>query len=153
MKIGFFDSGFGGLDIMREVVKTLPEYDYVYLGDTARTPYGTRSEEVIYQYTKDAVDYLFQQDCKLIILVCNTASADALPRIQKEYLPKHYPDRNVLGVIIPACEEASVFSENGRVGVMATDSTVNSGAFVREISKLNPQLQAYVFEELLLNII
>lgn len=135
MKIGVFDSGFGGLSILKGLVKELPQYDYIYLGDTARTPYGTRSQEVVHQYTLEAVEYLFNKDCQLVILACNTASAEALPKIQQEYLSEKYPDRRVLGVIIPACEEAVSISK-GKVGIMATDSSVSSGAFERELKKI-----------------
>ncbi len=143
MKIGIFDSGFGGLDIMKGIVRKFPDYDYVYLGDTARTPYGNRSQEVIYEYTKSAVEFLFNNDCKLIILACNTASAEALPKIQQEYLTKNFPDRRVLGVIIPACEKAASVCKNNRLAVLATESSVNSNAFVREVEKLNPDMKIF----------
>ncbi len=138
--IGVFDSGFGGLTILRGLVKELPEYNYIYLGDTARAPYGTRSQEVIYEYTKQAVDLLFKQNCSLIILACNTASSEALAKIQREYLPKHYPDRRVLGVLIPAAEAAVEHTKTKRIGVIATESTVQSEAFVRELIKLDPKI-------------
>lgn len=141
--IGVFDSGFGGLSILRSVVKALPQYDYVYLGDTARTPYGTRSQEVIYQFTEQAVDFLFGNNCELIIVACNTASSEALRRIQQEYLPARYPERRVLGVIIPAAEWAVEKTRNHRIGVMATESTVSSGAFARELLKLNPEIRVF----------
>lgn len=137
MKIGFFDSGFGGLNILSAVVKEMPEYDYVYLGDTARTPYGSRSQDVIYEYTKQAVEYLFQKDCQLIILACNSASSEALPKIQQNYLKENYPDRRVLGVIVPAAEEAVSVTKNNNIGVIATESTVESNAFSREVKKIN----------------
>lgn len=137
MKIGIFDSGFGGLNIMKSIVQTMPQYDYVYLGDTARTPYGTRSQETILEYTKEAVDFLFKQDCSLIILACNTASAEALSKIQKECLPQTYSDKNVLGVIIPACEKAVEISKNKNIGIIATSSSVQSETFLREIKKLD----------------
>lgn len=135
-KIGVFDSGFGGLTVLCGLRGLLPEYDYLYLGDTARAPYGSRSEEVIYRFTEQAVDYLFDQGCELIILACNTASSEALRRIQQEYLVKKYPQKRVLGVVIPACE-AVVESGHQKIGVMATSSTVDSGSYVREIKKLN----------------
>src|SRR5271157_220590 len=98
--IGIFDSGFGGLQILRHIVKTLPQYNYIYLGDTARTPYGSRSQETVFNFTIQAIDFLFKKNCGLIILACNTTSSDALRKIQQEYLPKYYPKRKVLGVII-----------------------------------------------------
>ena len=136
MKIGVFDSGLGGLLITHSIIQELPDYDYLYLGDTARVPYGNRSTDTIYQFTREAVSYLFQQDCQIIIVACNTASADALRRIQQEYLPYSYPNRRVLGVLIPAAEEAVACTKTGRIGVLATQATVQSGAFVREIKKL-----------------
>lgn len=141
--IGVFDSGFGGLTILRGIVKELPQYDYVYLGDTARVPYGTRSQETIYEFTKQAVDFLFGHDCELIILACNTASSDALRTIQREYLPKYYRDKRVLGVLIPAAEYASVKTKNKRIGVIATPRTVESKAFVRELHKLDAKIKVF----------
>jgi glutamate racemase len=141
--IGVFDSGFGGLEILREIVKESPQYDYIYLGDTARAPYGNRSQEQIYYFTKQAVDFLFNRDCYLIILACNTASSEALRKIQREYLPKYYPERRVLGVIIPAVESATEITKNNRVGVMATNSAVDSNAFEKELKKINSQIQVF----------
>ena len=141
--IGVFDSGFGGINILRGIVKKLPTYNYLYLGDTARTPYGTRSKEVVYEFTKQTVDFMFVNNCELIIFACNTASGDALRKIQQEYLPKHYPDKKVLGVLIPAAEEAANKSRNKKIGVIATEGTVRSGAFVREITKINPELKVF----------
>ncbi|MFH1188249.1 MAG: glutamate racemase [bacterium] len=141
--IGVFDSGFGGINILRGIVKSLPQYNYIYLGDTARTPYGTRSKEVVYEFTKQAVDFLFQKNCELIILACNTASSDALRKIQQEYLPEQYPNRRVLGVLIPATEEAITKTKNKRVGVIATEGTVRSGAFERELKKLDPEIKVF----------
>lgn len=100
--IGVFDSGFGGIDVLRGIVRELPVYDYIYLGDTARTPYGTRSKETVYGFSKQAINFLFKNNCRIIILACNTASSDALRKIQREYLPRRYPDKRVLGVLIPA---------------------------------------------------
>lgn len=141
--IGVFDSGFGGLEILREIVNGLPEYDYIYLGDTARTPYGSRSQEVVYEFTKQAVEFFFKHNCPLVILACNTASSEALRRIQREHLPKHYPNKRVLGVIIPATEAAVQITKNNRVGVIATEGTVASGALVRELAKLNPEIKVF----------
>lgn len=141
--IGVFDSGFGGLSILKEIVRQLPQYDYIYLGDTARAPYGTRSQAVIYQFTEQAVDFLFKRGCWLIILACNTASAEALRKIQQNYLAKHYANRKVLGVLIPAAEQVVAKTKNKRVGVMATGGAVASGAFVREIKKIKPTIQVF----------
>lgn len=143
MKIGIFDSGLGGLIVAQSLVENLSEYDYLYYGDTVRVPYGNRSQDTIYQFTKEAVEYLFKQDCKLIILACNTASAEALRKIQKEYLPKNYPDRKVLGVVIPTVEVAVETTKNQKIGVIGTLSTVNSGSFPREIKKLDPQIKIF----------
>jgi glutamate racemase len=136
MKIGIFDSGFGGLTVLRGIRKELSDYDYIYLGDTARTPFGTRSQEVIYQFTEQAVDFLFKQGCEIIVLACNTASSEALRKIQQEYLPKNYPERRVLGVVIPTCEFA-IESGYKKIGVMATNSTVTSESYVKEIKKMD----------------
>jgi len=141
--IGVFDSGLGGLTILREIKKVLPKYDYIYLGDTARTPYGSRSQEVIYRFTFQAVDFLFKKNCPLVILACNTSSSEALRKIQRQYLPKYYPQRRVLGVLVPTAESASLESKNQRIGILATESTVNSGAFVRELKKLNPKIKVF----------
>lgn len=141
--IGVFDSGFGGLSILRGMVDEMPEYDFVYLGDTARVPYGTRSSDVVYEFTRQAVDFLLKKECGLVILACNTASSDALRRIQREYLPKHFPDRSVLGVLIPAAEMAVTVTAKKRIGVLATTGTVQSGAFVREVSKLDPEVRVF----------
>lgn len=135
MKIGIFDSGLGGLFVLRSIQRVLPQYDYVYLGDTKRVPYGGRSQETIYRFTKQAVEYLFRRGCIVIILACNTASARALRKLQREYLPKYYPNRRVLGVIIPTVEAALKHSSK-TVGVLATESTVESGAYIREIKSV-----------------
>ncbi|MEY4747056.1 MAG: hypothetical protein RLZZ416_105 [Candidatus Parcubacteria bacterium] len=141
--IGMFDSGFGGLSVLREVVKVLPQYDYMYLGDNARTPYGTRSSDLVYEFTKQAVDFLFSRRCDLVILACNTASADALRKIQQEYLPKKYPRKRVLGVIVPALEEAIEATKNNRVGVLATEGTVVSKTFPREMKLRAPKIRVF----------
>lgn len=143
MKIGFFDSGLGGLFIFKNVVKRLPRYDYLYLGDTKRVPYGNRSQETIYQFTRQAVDYLFSKNCQLVILACNTASAQALRKIQKECLPRHYPTRRVLGVIIPTIEATLETKNIKKVGVLATLSTVNSKTFIREFKKTSPKIKVF----------
>ncbi len=136
MKIGIFDSGLGGLFTMRRIVSRLPRYDYVYLGDTKRIPYGDRSRETVYRFLEEAVDFLFRRDCGLVVVACNTASAEALRRIQTEYLPRHYPDRKVLGVIIPAAEQAVKNPGAARIGILATRGTVRSGTFAKEVRKL-----------------
>lgn len=138
MKIGIFDSGLGGLIVTHDLVQALPDYDYLYLGDTARVPYGNRGQDAIYTFTREAVERLLQEDCALVIIACNTASAEALRRIQQEFLPVNFPDRRVLGVLIPAAEEAVRVSRSGRIGVLATAGTVASDAYVREIKKLSP---------------
>ncbi len=141
--IGVFDSGFGGLAILKEVVKQLPDYHYVYLGDNARSPYGSRSMETVYKFSTQAVDFLFAHDCELIIFACNTASADALRRIQQTYLPKKYPSKRILGVVVPALEEALERTRNNRVGVLATEGSVASGAFSRELHKMNSKIKTF----------
>jgi glutamate racemase len=143
MKIGIFDSGLGGLIITKSFIDQLPQYDYVYLGDTARVPYGNRSQDAIYQFSREALEYLFALDCALVIIACNTASAEALWRLQQEVLP-HYPNRKVLGVIVPAAEIA-ISGGGMRIGVLATTSTVKSCAYVTEITKISPS--AVVFQQ------
>lgn len=135
-KIGVFDSGYGGLTILKEIVKTLPEYDYIYLGDNARTPYGTRSFDVVYRYTNEAVRKLFESGCSLVILACNTASAKALRTIQQVDLPQIAPDRRVLGVIRPSVEALASYTHNGHVGILATKGTVASESYPLEVQKL-----------------
>lgn len=141
--IGVFDSGFGGLSILKEIVKKMPEYDYVYLGDTARVPYGARSPELIYQFTVEAIEFLFAHNCDLVIIACNTASAEALRKVQQEYLPIHHAEKKVLGVIVPAIEEAIAKTRNKRVGVIATEATVASGTFVKEITRRDSAVKVY----------
>lgn len=141
MKIGLFDSGLGGLIVTHSLIQNFPEYDYVYLGDTARVPYGNRSQEVIYEFTRNAVEYLFKQDCQLVIVACNTASAKALRKLQQEYLPVRYPDRKVLGVLKPTAEEVAERTKNSRIGIIATAGTVGSRTYVAEIQKLNPDIE------------
>lgn len=141
--IGIFDSGLGGIQILKHIAKELPEYNYVYLGDTARVPYGNRSQEVIYDFTVQAVDFLLRKGCHLIIFACNTVSSKALQKIQREYLPKRYPGKKVLGVIIPVSEEAVSKTKNKRIGVIATQGTVSSGAFNRELGKLDPEIKIF----------
>ena len=133
--IGVFDSGYGGLTVLKELVKTLPEYDFLYLGDNARTPYGTRSFEVVYEYSLQSVKYLFSQNCPLVIIACNTASAKALRNIQQLDLPKIAPDRRVLGVIRPSVEKVAEITVNGHVGVLGTVGTVVSQSYPIELEK------------------
>lgn len=133
--IGVFDSGYGGLTVLKQLVKQLPQYDFLYLGDNARTPYGTRSFRVVYEYTLQAVNYLFSQNCHLIIIACNTASAKALRNIQQLDLPQIAPDRRVLGVIRPSVEKVAEITRNGHVGVLGTPGTVNSESYPIELEK------------------
>ena len=140
--IGFFDSGFGGLTVLKSVVELLPDYDYLYLGDNARVPYGNRSQEIVYEFTKQAVDFLFKEGCPLIIIACNTASSKALRRIQQEFLPEKYPGRRVIGVIRPAAEE---IVERGcrKVGILATEGVVTSRIYIEEIKDLEPSIEVF----------
>ncbi|MBI3366339.1 glutamate racemase [Candidatus Roizmanbacteria bacterium] len=142
MNIGVFDSGLGGLTILRELLKKLPQYNYIYLGDNARVPYGGKSKKLIYQYTLEALEFLFQKNCLIVILACNTATAIALRKIQQEYLPKHYWDRRVLGVIRPTVETV-VEGKFKSVGVMGTYATVISKSFEKELKKFNKDIQIY----------
>ena len=141
--IGVFDSGFGGIDILRGIIKELPMYNYLYLGDTARAPYGARSEEIIYEFTKQAVDFLFTNNCQFIIFACNTVSSNTLRKIQQEYLPKYYPQKRVLGVLVPLAEEAINKTKNQKIGVIATERTVQSKAFIKELKKANPKVKVF----------
>lgn len=133
--IGVFDSGYGGLTVLKELIKTAPHYDFLYLGDNARTPYGTRSFDVVYEYSLQAVKYLFKQHCPLIILACNTASAKALKNIQVLDLPTIAPGQRVLGVIRPSVEKAAEITRNGHVGVLGTHGTVVSESYPIELEK------------------
>lgn len=163
MKIGIFDSGFGGLTILKGIIKKLPQYDYIYLGDNARVPYGSRSQKTTYEFTERAVNYLMKRGCALVIIACNTASALALRKLQKEWLPQNFPKNRVLGVIRPTAEaiieltnadlqnnireirRPFVKIRDCKIGILATESTVKSNAFKKEIHKLNPNMQ--VFEQ------
>jgi len=141
--IGVFDSGYGGLTILKEIVNKLPQYDYLYLGDSARAPYGNRSFDTVYHYTLQCVKWFFEQGCSLVILACNTASAKALRTIQQNDLPKIAPAKRVLGVIRPTAEIIGTFSETKSVGVLATNGTVVSESYPMEISKFFPELKVY----------
>jgi glutamate racemase len=138
--IGIFDSGYGGLTIMKEIVKVLPQYDYIYLGDNARAPYGTRSFETVYKYTLQAVEWFFNKNCHLVILACNTASAKALRSIQQKNLPLIAPQKRVLGVIRPVTEDVDKYTRTKHVGVLGTLGTVNSNSYPIEINKSFPEV-------------
>jgi len=139
--IGVFDSGFGGLAILKEVAKTLPEYDYLYLGDSARTPYGNRSKETVTKFTEEAVDYLFEKGCRLVLVACHTASSDALCYLQKNHLRKpKVKNRKILGVTIPLAEKAVQVTRHGRIGVTGTRGTIKSRSFEIELKKLKPKI-------------
>ena len=169
--IGIFDSGFGGLTILKEFLyegenynegevckprlhcNSLQQYDYLYLGDNARAPYGNKSQDVIYNYACEAVDFLFKQGCELIIIACNTVSAKALRKIQQEWLPKYEPDKRVLGVVIPVVEQAvenegdipecRLHFQHGCIGVIGTRATVESGVYEQELKKLKSGTEVY----------
>jgi glutamate racemase len=143
--IGVFDSGYGGLTVLKEIVAKLPQYDYIYLGDNARAPYGPRSFDTVYHYTLDCVNWFFQQGCSLVILACNTASAKALRTIQQNDLPKMDAHKRVLGVIRPTTEVIGKYTQSGEVGILATTGTVLSNSYPIEISKFYPELK--VFQE------
>jgi glutamate racemase len=141
--IGVFDSGYGGLTVLKEIVNRLPQYDYLYLGDNARAPYGTRSFETVYHYTLECVQWFFEQGCNLVILACNTASAKALRTIQQNDLPAIDPSKRVLGVIRPTAEVIGSLSETRNIGVLATTGTVVSQSYPMEISKFFPDLTVH----------
>ena len=138
--IGIFDSGYGGLTIFEEIQKLLPEYDYIYLGDNARSPYGTRSFEVVYQYTRQAVLHLFNEGCPLVVLACNTASAKALRTIQQCDLPQIDPFKRVLGIIRPTVEALDQVSHTEHVGILGTSGTILSRSYELEIAKISPHI-------------
>lgn len=139
--IGVFDSGYGGLTILNDLRKVLPEYDFLYLGDNARAPYGPRSFDVVYEFTLQAVQFLFDQGCELVILACNTASAKALRTIQQNDLPNIDPNKRVLGVIRPTSEIIGSFSSNKHIGILATEGTIKSDSYRLEIAKFFPEVQ------------
>ncbi|MDO4511238.1 MAG: glutamate racemase [Bacteroidales bacterium] len=141
--IGVFDSGFGGLSILREIRKVLPDYDYIFLGDNARAPYGSRSFHLVYEYTLQAVKHLFDQGCSLVILACNTASAKALRTIQQKDLPGIDPSKRVLGVIRPTVEKVGEISQNGHVGIFGTPATIQSESYNIEIGKMHPTFKVF----------
>ncbi|MEE0951958.1 MAG: glutamate racemase [Paludibacteraceae bacterium] len=145
MKIGVFDSGYGGLTILRAIRQVLPQYDYLYLGDNARAPYGTHSFDIIYRYTLEAIRYLIEHDCTLVIVACNTASAKALRSIQQRDLPLINAQRpanrkvNVLGVIRPTVEVVPSITANGHIGILATPATVQSQSYLLELAKISAE--------------
>jgi glutamate racemase len=138
--IGIFDSGLGGLVMTKAFRSALPQFDFLYLGDTLHVPYGPRSANAILQFTTQAVDYLFDKGCPLVIIACNTASANALRCIQQEYLPINYPDRRALGVIVPTIE-ATIGTGHHRIGLIGTAFTIHSGTYEEELRKLNPAIK------------
>lgn len=138
--IGIFDSGFGGLTIMKEILKGMPDYNYIYLGDNARAPYGNRSFTTVYEYTLQAVKKLFELDCYLVILACNTASAKALRTIQQKDLPVLFPNRRILGIIRPSTEAVDSLSSTKHIGILGTNGTVKSDSYVIEVKKLFPHV-------------
>lgn len=141
--IGIFDSGYGGLSVFRKIADKIPQYDFVYLGDNARAPYGGRSFETVYEYTLECVRWLFNKNCPLVILACNTASAKALRTIQQKDLPRIAPDNRVLGVIRPTTEIIGNFSKTGKVGILGTQGTVTAYSYPIEIAKFFPDLKVY----------
>ena len=138
--IGVFDSGYGGLSILKEITAALPQYDYIYMGDNARAPYGNRDFDTVYEYTLQCVKWFFSQGCPLVVLACNTASAKALRTIQQKDLPVIDPLKRVLGVIRPTSEVIGNFSKSGHVGIMGTTGTVQSGSYLIEIEKFYPRI-------------
>ncbi len=138
--IGIFDSGFGGLTVLSAIKTLMPQYDYLYLGDNARAPYGSRSFDMVYRFTREAVEWFFSRGCHLVILACNTASAKALRTIQQRDLPALDPQRRVLGVIRPTTEQVAGLTTTGHIGLLGTEGTIQSRSYEIEINKLHPQL-------------
>lgn len=142
--IGIFDSGYGGLTVFKPIVELLPQYDYIYLGDSARAPYGGHAPDTIREFSREAVEYLFKSGAKLIIFACNTASSIALRHVQQKYLNgANEGERKILGVLIPVAEEAVKISKGKRIGVIGTKATVNSEVYEKEIHKLNPEIKVF----------
>ena len=139
--IGVFDSGYGGLTVLKSIVEKLPDYDFIYLGDNARAPYGNRSFETVYQYTREAVQWFFSKGCPLVILACNTSSAKALRTIQQQDLAESGTNNRVLGVIRPTTEIAGILTKTEHIGILATSGTVNSESYVLEINKFFPNVK------------
>jgi glutamate racemase len=144
MRIGIFDSCLGGLVIAKAIFKRLPKYDYVYLGDTKNLPYGEKSPKQIFGYTKTAMDFLFNQNCQLILIACNTSSALALRKLQQQYLPANYPTRRILGVVVPTLEIADSVHRGKRIGVIGTSATIKSHIYKKELNKIDKK--AKIFE-------
>ncbi|MDQ2720285.1 MAG: glutamate racemase [Bacteroidota bacterium] len=141
--IGVFDSGYGGLTILKELEKRLPQYDFLYLGDNARTPYGTRSFETVYEYTLQCIQWLFSQGCPVIVVACNTASAKALRTIQQKDLPKYNDGKRVLGVIRPSAEIIGNFTKSRKIGILGTKGTVKSDSYLIEIKRTFPEIKVF----------
>lgn len=141
--IGVFDSGYGGLTVLKEIVAALPHYDYLYLGDNARAPYGTRSFDTVYEYTLQCVKQLFAMNCELVVLACNTASAKALRNIQQKDLPVIAPNKRVLGVIRPTTELVGQYSKTKHIGVLGTPGTIASNSYQIEINKFYPEIEVH----------
>lgn len=141
--IGIFDSGYGGLTVFRSIAEKLPGYDYLYLGDNGRAPYGNRSFKTIHQYTWECVQWMFKQGCPLVVLACNTASAKALRTIQQQDLPASDPDKRVLGVIRPTAEVIGNYTQSSQIGVLGTTGTIQSGSYLLEIEHFFPDLKVY----------
>jgi glutamate racemase len=141
--IGVFDSGYGGLTVFSEFLRDLPKYDYFYLGDNARSPYGPRSFETVYNYTLQAVKKLFEMNCHLVILACNTASAKALRTIQQNDLPRLDPSRRVLGVIRPSAESIGIYTKTNHIGILGTTGTIVSNSYPLEIKKFFPDIKVF----------
>ena len=141
--IGIFDSGYGGLTVLKDIKALLPDYDYLYLGDNARAPYGNRSFDTVYEYTLQCVQWFFKQGCELVILACNTASAKALRTIQQKYLPEIDPQKRVLGVIRPTSEVIGNYSPKRNIGILGTKGTILSGSYTIEIEKFFPEVKLY----------
>lgn len=141
--IGVFDSGYGGLTVLKELVNSLPQYDYLYLGDNARAPYGSRSFDTVYEYTLQSVQALFDKGCELVVLACNTASAKALRTIQQKDLPIIAPNKRVLGVIRPTTEIMGNYTKTNEIGIFATSGTVASQSYVIEIAKFFPEIKVF----------
>lgn len=141
--IGIFDSGYGGLTVFKSIRAFMPSYDYIYLGDNARAPYGNRSFDVVYEYTLECVHWFFEQGCPLVILACNTASAKALRTIQQQYLPTLEGNKRVLGVIRPTAEVIGRYTKTGHIGILGTKGTVSSQSYLMEIEKFFPKVQLF----------
>lgn len=141
--IGIFDSGYGGLTVLKEILEVIPDYNYIYLGDNARTPYGSRSFDTIYRYTLEAVNWLFDQGCPLVILACNTASAKALRNIQQLDLHKISKEKRLLGVIRPVTESVINYTKTKKIGILGTKGTIQSGSYPIEINRFFPEIEVF----------